>query len=438
MSILNKKRQVHVLQVMGGFPVDFNGGITNYVRILNDDLNDLSVNSYVLDNVNTSKFKMFGINFKLININSKHYRALNTGMFPLRYYSDDNAITSFGFEKQFKELLKSKNINIIHIHCIMNFPLNLIYIAKNLGVKVIISLHDYYFLCPRYTLINYSGAICKNTNECYKCINDKYKWMLCKVKIPNKFYNNYFFKNEISDRKNKFLNALNSSDLLIAVSRQVKEVFVNNGVVKDIIVNHIGNITARPNYFKKKYLSVPQKIRFGFIGAFSSHKGADLIIESVNKLNNFENGNKFEFVIWGRLDDKYVDLLKAHPKINYLGKYKQEQLQSIMQDIDICIVPPVWYDNAPQVVMESINLGVPVIGANIGGIPDFIKNKINGLLFEPGNSDALIQCMQQIITTPQLILDMNKNIIKFKTPIQHAEEIRALYCQVIKDPKEIF
>lgn len=65
-------------------------------------------------------------------------------------------------------------------------------------------------------------------------------------------------------------------------------------------------------------------------------------------------------------------------------------------NVDFTVVPSVWYENLPGVVYESLSYGIPVIASNIGGIPEMVEDGKNGLLFEPGNADELLQKLVQV------------------------------------------
>ena len=95
------------------------------------------------------------------------------------------------------------------------------------------------------------------------------------------------------------------------------------------------------------------------------------------------------------------------------------------------MVPPIWYDNAPQVVFEALATKTPVIGSNIGGIPDFIKDGKNGFLFEAGNVEELKNKMAIIMENPSLINELRSEIQPMKTMEFHAKEMIDLYRAVL-------
>lgn len=78
------------------------------------------------------------------------------------------------------------------------------------------------------------------------------------------------------------------------------------------------------------------------------------------------------------------------PNIENVGFKSGEELSSLILQAKASVYPSIWYENCPLSVMESISLGTPVIGADIGGIPELVENGINGLLFKAGDAEDLV------------------------------------------------
>ena len=77
--------------------------------------------------------------------------------------------------------------------------------------------------------------------------------------------------------------------------------------------------------------------------------------------------------------------------VEFLGaKYGAEMLK-VLEKARAVIVPSEWYDNYPVIISYAYAYGKPVIASNINGIPEVVTDKINGLLFEPGNENDLIE-----------------------------------------------
>jgi glycosyltransferase involved in cell wall biosynthesis len=122
---------------------------------------------------------------------------------------------------------------------------------------------------------------------------------------------------------------------------------------------------------------------------------------------------------------------KANPGVEFRGPF--DDLVQMIMEFDVAVVPSIWPDNSPLVVLESLSAKKPVIGANIGGIPDFVQNGLNGLLFEAGNSSDLAEKMRKITESPDLIGIFKGNIKKQKTMKEHTKEMEVIYQNLLSE-----
>ena len=76
---------------------------------------------------------------------------------------------------------------------------------------------------------------------------------------------------------------------------------------------------------------------------------------------------------------------------------------------NILVIPSICYDNSPLVVYESFSTGTPVIGSNIGGIPELVEEGYNGFLFESGNYLSLKEKLVKVINDKELITNLEDN-----------------------------
>ena len=72
-----------------------------------------------------------------------------------------------------------------------------------------------------------------------------------------------------------------------------------------------------------------------------------------------------------------------------MGEFKHSRIAEIFSEIDVLVVPSVWYENSPLVIQEAFLAGTPVIASDIGGIPELVKDKENGLLFKANDDNDL-------------------------------------------------
>jgi glycosyltransferase involved in cell wall biosynthesis len=223
-------------------------------------------------------------------------------------------------------------------------------------------------------------------------------------------------------------------DLFISPSNFLRVKFNDFGIPKDKIV-------YVPNGFKMDLFDalsrIPsENIRFGYIGTFIPSKGIHVLLEAFNSINS----NNAELRIHGTplayhqgfIDyPGYLRSLAKRDNIRWFGKYNNKDIAKILSEIDVLVVPSIWYENAPLTIHEAFMASVPVITANIGGMKELVRDNENGLLFQAGDSSDLAAIMQKVLDNPGLLDELRKSI-KPVTPIaSHAIEIRKLYDSIM-------
>ncbi|MFO1064483.1 MAG: glycosyltransferase [Pirellulales bacterium] len=123
-------------------------------------------------------------------------------------------------------------------------------------------------------------------------------------------------------------------------------------------------------------------VRFGFIGTLTETKGLSVLLEEYLRVRDSLK-RETELLVAGTGVASYEKELKerfTHPQIEFLGRVKPEEF---FNQIDCSVVPSIWEEPFPTVVLESLGAGVPVLGARRGGIPEMVQHEHNGLLFDP-------------------------------------------------------
>lgn len=82
--------------------------------------------------------------------------------------------------------------------------------------------------------------------------------------------------------------------------------------------------------------------------------------------------------------------------VEFTGYLSGSKLRAAICSARAVVIPSEWYENAPLSVMEASALGRPIIGANIGGIPELIRPEETGFVFESGNKDSLVEVLERV------------------------------------------
>jgi glycosyltransferase involved in cell wall biosynthesis len=128
--------------------------------------------------------------------------------------------------------------------------------------------------------------------------------------------------------------------------------------------------------------------RFGYLGSIVPHKGVALLVEAFRSLPR-----DAELLVAGstQSDSAYVARLRKEglpPNVRFLGEIEPTAIPELLAGLDCLVVPSIWEENAPLVVLEAFAAGVPVIGSRLGGLPELLADG-GGTTFAPGSVDAL-------------------------------------------------
>ena len=155
---------------------------------------------------------------------------------------------------------------------------------------------------------------------------------------------------------------------------------------------------------KVKWKETPKKDYVLYFGRFSEEKGIGTLIKVCKELPDVQ----FIFAGTGPLEE----MVNGVSNIKNVGFQKGETLEKLIREARFSIYPSEWYEPFGLSIVESQAYGTPVVGANIGGIPEIVKDEINGRLFESGNEKELIDVIRKLWNNPQKVEEYSKNCIK--------------------------
>ena len=158
-----------------------------------------------------------------------------------------------------------------------------------------------------------------------------------------------------------------------------------------------------------------------YFGRFSEEKGIGTLIKVCKELPEVQ----FIFAGAGPLESE----INGVANIKNVGFQKGEALERLIREAKFSVYPSEWYENCPFSVMESQMYGTPVLGAEIGGIPELIQVGKTGELFESGNAEDLKKKVQKLWDDKELCRGYGKNFkdISFDTIDEYYEKIMKIY-----------
>lgn len=247
--------------------------------------------------------------------------------------------------------------------------------------------------------------------------------------------------NDYGVRRRAMVKMLSECDSVLAVSDFVREKFVAMGVDAGVIrTMHIGSRINRVVSQASELVFDPPEfpvgqaehrpIRLVFMGYNNTYKGLHILIEAMEMLT--PDCLRFIDLSIYALDGKSIEWVfrRIEPrlaKLTFVPGYNYHDIPWMLGGKDLGLVPSVWWDNAPQTVFEFFACGVPVLGAAVGGIPDFVKDGENGMLFRGNDAWDLARRLAEAIREPWKLSRMRKNVKPPKDIDLHAEELEIVY-----------
>lgn len=158
-----------------------------------------------------------------------------------------------------------------------------------------------------------------------------------------------------------------------------------------------------------------------YFGRYSEEKGIGTLLKVCKQLPDV----KFVFAGSGSLEEK----VNTISNIENVGFQTGEALKELISAARLSIYPSEWYENCPFSVMESQMYGTPVLGANIGGIPELIEVGKTGELFESANANDLKNKLVSLWNDREKLAKYSENCrdIKFNTIEEYCDKLMKIY-----------
>lgn len=283
----------------------------------------------------------------------------------------------------YKMILRVYEIDLVHIHHLMNHTTAIITEARQLNIPIILTLHDFYTLCPVINLVDKDNKYCAgkiNKKVCSECLTSR-------VSLEISFLTRW---------RQEFNNYLKMVDCLVAPSAFMLEIFKQFYEIKEARVIPHGT---------KLDLQSPPEIsgpcfNVAFVGNLTEHKGSAAVKEIIKKTKDPD----LVFHSFGKIaDQELLDL----PLQNFIrhGEYGHGELQGLMKKNNIHLVA--LLSNCPEsfslTLSESWQCSIPVIGTDLGAIGERISESGAGILVNVDNVvQQTIEAIEKMKNEPEL------------------------------------
>jgi len=294
-------------------------------------------------------------------------------------------------KRKMEALIRDEKPDIAHFQNIYHqLSPSIIYPLVKHNIPIVMKLADYKLICLNYRFIS-------NHRICNACETGHY-WKAIPAKCVKDSYGATIV-NLVEHYAHKFLGVYKKIDLLISPSHFLRKKHIAMGINPrqiTTIENFKALETYRPHYEHDNYIL--------FFGRVVLEKGIKTLIKAFGDLPDIP------LRIAGNGPDK--ELLQKFTQdqdiknVEFVGFKTGDDLAHLIKNATFTVVPSEWYENCSNTVIEAFAYGKPVIGSDIGGIPEQVLHGRNGYLFQPGNVQQLSGLIRKLYDSPDLVRQM--------------------------------
>lgn len=372
--------------------------------------------------------------------------AGQTSMVAISY---DNLLAT----KHFESVVNAFRPDVVHMFHLNRLGSGIIDCAVRLAVPIYMTPTDFWTVCPTAQLSLGGGISCsgpsKYSGNCVKHLaelSQRGAVHYLAHKLPPvgfEFLSWLSLKTTFAAESALGEVRAVASRLKINVSRvnKLNKVVVPNDFMENILLRHgvsphlmvrseFGIDVSTTSIQRPSRTNLKFPIRIGYIGTLAPHKGCDVLISAYKRLPI----GKACLSIYGNLKEfpdysnALVQSACSSSAIKFCGTFPNSEIQQVFSNLDVLVVPSRWYENTPLVVYSAQAAGCPVVASDFPGLSVVVEDNVNGLLFEPGNDEALARRVCRIVEETGLLARLSKNARLPRSTTEYVDDLLTIWA----------
>lgn len=359
-----------------------------------------------------------------------------------------------------RKWMKEQQVEIVHLF-LFSHLLGLIPAATELGIPVCLTALEFSYFCRRYDMLYQGHELCQVTGRrgavCESCeltnysnkqqslaramrllppvIEDGLRKMVMRVSGQDRLIalGQRAVTREIEAQRASFDQEIAA---VITPSSVMRQFFAANGVPghKLHLIPYGTEVKGKPNGASK---ADSGGLRVGYIGRLDPKKGIHTLCEAVSLL---PSDLSISVKIYGPPNSAAPEYLsrirkfvETDRRLQLSGQLNREELPAVYNELDVLVVPSLWYENSPITITEALAFGCPVVCSATPGMADLIQSEVNGLTFPMGDSQALASCLHRLVEEPGLLSRLRSQIQPVESTQDVALQIVRLYTTLLAE-----
>jgi glycosyltransferase involved in cell wall biosynthesis len=335
----------------------------------------------------------------------------------------------------FAAVLSAEQPDVVHVQHLMGIPAAVGRRLREATVPYVISLHDYWYGCANGQLLtNDSETTCAGPDahcrNCGRCAVARAglggaAGLLGPLVAP------------LMRRRNAILRPIfDGAARVLAPNDFVRRVYADMGFTAErLVINPLGlDVPAdlAERVHARRAARAACDLGVGYVGGLSRQKGVHVLIDAVNGLS--EPGVTLDVYGDPAAFPDYVAGLRRstrHAGVRFRGLLAHGHIWDALADLDVLVLPSLWYEASPAIIREAFATGLPVIASDLGAPAAMIRDGVDGLLFSPGDAAALRELLLSLAREPARLAELRAGITPPRPVADHLAQIETVYREVL-------
>lgn len=328
--------------------------------------------------------------------------------------------------------------DLVHVHHISGLSSTIIEELKRRGVPTVMTLHDFWTVCPRGQRMRTTLEICEDVDRqaCFKCLRGLWPHIFDQREVIPTVVDarGRLSPQMLAEFDRHMAYVLNLCDRLVTPSEFHRERMLDFPIDP-------ARIIALPHGMRHDLVPENERAprpprRIGFIGSVIPVKGVHVLLAAFQQLT----WPGLELHVHGEMpqfheDKTYGERLKRlagdRPDIHFHGAYQPDDLPRILDELDLLVVPSLWWETFCLTIREGLLAGVPVIASDIGAMREALDGERDGLLFKTGDPVDLARKIERFLGDEELRTDLAARRVAVKSLQTYLGQLENLYMETI-------
>jgi glycosyltransferase involved in cell wall biosynthesis len=313
---------------------------------------------------------------------------------PARVRAAARMVWSTSARRGIRHVLQEFRPDLVHCHNIYHqLSPSILGPIRAAGIPVVMTLHDYKLACPSYQLLD-SGDLCET------CITGG---TLSPIRVRCKDDSlGASALLAVETTVHRLTRAYSPVDVFISPSRFLADVMTRAGVFPERmrVVNHFADVATT---LVKESPGGPVV----FAGRLSPEKGVDVLIDAMGRLpDSMSLDLAGDGPVRAELEEQARRV--APGRVRFHGRLAKPELQQLVRSAVATVVPSRWHENQPLAVLESFGAAVPVVSTDLGGLPELVRDGVEGHTVPHNDAAALAAALGELSADPDRAFAMGR------------------------------